>query len=100
MTNMETLIREEARLIILRSLQKESDARLNSSLLQRHLELFGISKARAWVHAEIRELEMRGAVKVSEVGSVLVAELTTRGEDHLVRRSFLDGVKRPSLSEA
>lgn len=100
MSDLERLIREEARLIMLKSLQGESDARLNSSLLQSHLETFGISKARAWVHAEIRELESRGAVKVVEVGSVLVAELTARGEDHLKRRSFLDGIKRPSLSEA
>ena len=100
MSDLEKLIREEARLIILRSLLAETDARLNSSLLQSHLEMFGISKARAWVHAEIRELESRGAVKVVAVGSVLVAELTARGEDHLMRRAFLDGVKRPSLSEA
>ncbi|PTW61415.1 hypothetical protein C8N35_102124 [Breoghania corrubedonensis] len=97
---MDKIIREEARLIILRALADEPDGRCNSSLLVRHLEVFGINRPRSWTEAEVRELENRGAVRVMEAGSVLVAQLTARGQDHLERRAFLDGVKRPSLPEA
>ncbi|BBF92372.1 hypothetical protein [Blastochloris tepida] len=94
--SMERLIREEARLIILRTLAGQPDFRLHSDLLRLSLEGFGIRRTREWVHAEIRYLEQIGAVTVTEAGSVLVAALTSRGEDHVAQRAVLDAVKRPS----
>ena len=96
MSGMDTIVREEARLIVLRTLAGESDQRLNSELLRRALEAFGISRTREWVHGELRHLEQLGAVTVVSAGTVLVAGLTSRGEDHVARRAVLDGVKRPS----
>jgi hypothetical protein len=93
---MRDIIREEARLILLRSLSAEVSGTLNSSLLQAGLESWGIAKSRDWVHAELRALEERGAVRITEQGSVLIAAITARGMDHVTRRTALDGVKRPS----
>lgn len=97
--SMDRIIREEGRLIILRALRDEPDQRLNSELLRRSLEQWGISRTRDWVSGEIRHLEQIGAVTVVEAGTVLVASLTRRGEDHVERRLVLDGVKRPSAPE-
>lgn len=96
---MDRLIREEARLIILRTLAGEPDRRLNSELLRRALETFGVVRTREWVHGEVRHLEQLGAVTVVDAGSVMVAALTSRGEDHVERRLVLDGVKRPSAPD-
>lgn len=97
--SMDKIIREEARLIILRALRDEPDQRLNTELLRRSLEQWGITRSREWVAAEIRHLEQLGAVSVVEAGSVLIASLARRGEDHVERRLVLDGVKRPSAAE-
>ncbi|MBK5957405.1 hypothetical protein CCR97_04170 [Rhodoplanes elegans] len=96
MSGMDTIIREEARLILLRTLAEEPDGTLNSELLRRRLEHFGVSRTREWVHGELRHLEQLGAVRIVSAESVLVATLTSRGEDHVARRAVLDGVKRPS----
>ncbi len=97
--SMDKIIREEARLIILRALRDEPDQRLNSELLRRSLEQWGITRAREWVQGELRHLEQIGAVTVAEAGTVLVASLSRRGEDHVERRLVLDGVKRPSAPD-
>lgn len=97
--SMDRIIREEARLIILRALRDEPDQRLNTELLRRSLEQWGITRSREWVAGEVRHLEQIGAVTVAEAGSVLIASLARRGEDHVERRLVLDGVKRPSAPE-
>lgn len=97
---MEDIIREEARLVILRLLHDETDGRLNSSLLQSILEAqYGINRPRHWVHGQIRYLEELGAVKVAEAHSILVSEITRLGADHVERRTVLEGVKRPARKD-
>lgn len=96
MTDMNQLIREQARLIILKALRDQTDERLNSDLMLPVLESFGIKKAREWVHTELRWLADMGAVRLTEAGTVLVAALTERGAQHLDRVIVLEGVKRPS----
>lgn len=93
------IFRAEARLVMLKALADEPDGRLNSSMLSTILERFAVAKPRAWVHAELRELEQMGAITIVENGSVLIAQLTQRGLDHVEHRIILDGVKRPSLPE-
>lgn len=96
MTNMMKIIREEARLIVLRELNAQADGRLNSALLQRALELYGITQSRDWLHEELRFLADIGAVRVSEIASVRIAEILSKGRDHVERRIVLESVKRPS----
>ena len=91
------VVREEARLLILRSLSEETSGALPSSLLQAGLESWGIHKTREWVHAEIQYLADIGAVQAQPNASVLIVTLMARGLDHVQRRIALPGVKRPSL---
>lgn len=98
--SLDSIIREEARLIILRTLAAQSDGRLNSELLRVQLEEFGITRTRAWVHEELAYLADVGGVLLHEAGTVKVAELTSKGRDHVERRVVITGVKRPSPPEA
>ncbi|MCC3246155.1 hypothetical protein LG047_12630 [Methylocystis sp. WRRC1] len=94
---MTDIIREHARLIILRDLAEQPDRRWNSEALREDLELrWAINRPREWVHDELRWLETMGAVTIIERSSVLIASLTTKGLDHVERRMIITGVKRPS----
>lgn len=94
------IIREEARLIIVKELHRQINYSMSDPLLQLVLETFGIARARDWVREEIRYLERVGAVTVTEQGSVIVATLTPKGVEHVERRLVIEGVKRPSPPEA
>ncbi len=95
--SMSDVIREHARLIILRDLAEQTDGRWNSEALREDLELrWAISRPRDWVHEELRWLEMIGAVTLVATGSVLIAAITQKGLDHVERRIRIEGVKRPS----
>lgn len=96
MTDMDQLIREEARLIVLRALREQVDERLNSNLILPVLETYGIRKTREWLHAELDWLADMGAIKVTRVASVVIATLAERGAQHLDRLIAIEGVKRPS----
>jgi DNA-binding transcriptional ArsR family regulator len=94
--SLDRIMREEARLILLKALAAQIDERLNSELLRYELESFGISKTRAWVHDELSYLTEMGAVTVVDAGSVRVATLTEKGAQHLKRQIVIEGVRRPS----
>jgi hypothetical protein len=98
--SFDRIIREDARLILLRALSEQPDGRLNSDLLRETLSSFGISKSRDYVHDELRYLAELGAAKVHEIGSVRIAEITAKGADHVARRIVIEGIKRPSPPEA
>jgi hypothetical protein len=100
MSSFEQILREEARLIVLRTLAAQFDGRLNSELLRLHLETFGITKTRAWVHDELSYLAEMGAVRLTDAGSVRVAQLLDKGQMHVERKLVIEGVKRPSRPEA
>ena len=89
-------IAEDVRLIVLRALEDETDLRLNERILERVLENFGHRKSREYLRTQLKKLEELGAVRLTEAGSVQVAELLRPGADHLARRLFLEGVARPS----
>lgn len=97
--SMGEMIRQEARLIILKALAAQIDERLNSELLRAELESFGIAKGRDWVHDELAFLGEMGAVTVMTAGSVRVATLTEKGAMHLRRQIAIEGVKRPARLE-
>lgn len=96
MSVLDKIIREEARLIILKALQQQPDERLNSELLRCELETFGIGKSRAWVHDELAYMKEMGAVTITDAGSVKVATLAEKGAQHLARHIAIEGIKRPS----
>lgn len=96
MKGMEEIIREDARLIILKALAGQADERLHSGYLAEELSRFAIDRPREWVHGEIDWLAEMGAVVVSRPGSVVVATLTEKGHRHLRRAIIIEGIKRPS----
>lgn len=99
--SLSEIMEREARLVALRMLAEQSDQRLNSSLLREELaDRWAINRTREWLHTQLRFLADIGAVRLTEAGSVLIAEVTQRGLDHVERRIVLDGVKRPSPPES
>ncbi|UFZ05494.1 hypothetical protein LQG66_04020 [Bradyrhizobium ontarionense] len=93
------IIREDARLIILRELHTQTNYALNDNLLQQTLELFGIARSRDWVREELNYLSNVGAISKTAIGSVVVATLEPKGVEHVERRLVIEGVKRPSPPE-
>lgn len=98
--DMDRLMREQGRLVILKALSAQTDETLNSDLLRHELEAVAIRKDRAWVHAELDWLREIGAVTLREFGTVKVATLTERGARHLSREIAIEGIRRPSRPEA
>lgn len=89
-------IDEDRRLVILRALKDQIDGTLNETLLQRAMEAFGHRVSRDVVKSHLRWLADVGAVSLSEVSGYLIATLTARGDDHVERRSVIDGILKPS----
>jgi hypothetical protein len=96
MTDFRQYIAADVRLIILRELAVQPDYRLNETLLLRVLETFGHRKSRDYLRDQLRWLDDMGAVSLTEAGTVMIAELTRRGRDHVERRTVIEGIVRPS----
>lgn len=96
MHDYESFLTEDARLIILKELARQFDGRLNETLLTRVLETFGHNRSREWVRTQLNKLQELGAVQVTLAGTVAIAQLTRAGQDHVERRSFIEGIARPA----
>ena len=96
MNDNSELVRQDARLIILKALALQTDERLHSGYLVAELLRFGIDRTREWVHGELDWLADMGAVTLAKPGTVVVATLTEKGHRHLRRATVIEGVKRPS----
>jgi hypothetical protein len=93
------IIREHARLIILRELHQQSNYSSNDSMLQQVLESFGIAKPRDWIRAELNWLTDMGAITKTVAGvggATMIVTLAPLGVEHVERRFLIEGVKRPS----
>lgn len=86
---------QDARLVILRELAAENDYRLNETILSRVLDAFGHRRSREWLTDQLSEMETLGAIKLSEAGTVLVAQITRAGIEHVENRAAIDGIARP-----
>lgn len=92
----EQVLIEDARLVILKALEAQTDGRLNEVILERELDRFGHRRSRQWVRTQILKLEELGVVTKVEAGTVMVASITRLGIAHCERREVVDGVARPS----
>lgn len=99
MKDTSKIIREEARLIILKGLAEEPSETLSSSMLEVLLKTYGIRRDREWIHAELDWLEEKGTITLKQAGTVKIATLTERGARHLDRSFVVEGIKRPSRME-
>lgn len=89
-------IAEDGRLVILKELAAQVDGRLNEVSIQRVLDAFAIKRSREWVRTQLRKLAELEAVRVTEAGTVMIAEIRSLGRNHVERREVIDGVTRPS----
>lgn len=90
---------EEARLDILKELHRQSDDQLSDRLLREALYALGHNRSQEYLRTQLRKLEEVGAVRLTQVGDVIIAKITAAGIDHVERAHFLDGVKRPVRGE-
>lgn len=95
-TDFARKVDEEARLIILRALSIIPSNMLTDNVIADELERFGHRRTRDWLHTQLGRLADLGAISMREEGSVVVATLLAAGHDHVERRAFLAGVRRPS----
>ena len=86
---------EDRRLVILRHLAEDQDYTINSSILQKALEVWGHKVSRDRLHADIAWLKEQGLVTYDVVSSVYVAKITQRGLDVAEGSASVPGVKRP-----
>ena len=96
----EEFLAQDRRLIILEKLAETSDRKLNDRLLVRYLDARAHNVSYEVVRTDIRFLASLGAVVRTEVGGLVVAEITQTGEDHLSGAQRLEGVERPSARRA
>ena len=94
--DFDKIMREEARLIILKALAEQTNESLSSSMLEPVLVRFGIHQERPWIHGEVEYLRNMGAVTVVAAGTVKIITLTSLGKRHVDRHVAIEGVKRPS----
>jgi len=97
MTDFAAYSERDARLIILRELAKQTDGRLNETLLTHVLHAHGHNRSAEWVRTQLRKLEELGAISIWSVREFMVAEIRRAGLDHVERRSLIEGVAKPPL---
>ncbi|QDL55334.1 ArsR family transcriptional regulator [Rhodoferax aquaticus] len=95
MSEYANFLRADLRLVILRILSEMPGYRANSSILANLLHQMGHATTRDQAKTEMRWLAEQGLLKLEEVGSVIVATLTERGQDVAEGRSQVDGIARP-----
>ena len=93
-------IEEDARLVMLKELGSQLNGQLNETILAAVLEAFGHSRSKDWIRTQLRKMKELGAIELQEVGEsdakLLVARITRAGEDHILLRSHIEGIKLPS----
>lgn len=95
--SIEDVIREEARLIILRELFSQPNRSATSTSIRNLLaRQFMIVKPREWIEQEFAWMAQMGAVKVTPAASIQIATLTPLGVEHLKHQAFIPGILSPS----
>ncbi|PHQ63545.1 MAG: hypothetical protein COC10_05605 [Sphingobium sp.] len=89
-------VTEDGRLVILKELAMQVDGRMNEVSLMRVLDAFAIRRSRDWVRTQLRKMAELEAVRITEAGTVMIAQITQLGRNHVERREVIEGVTRPS----
>lgn len=96
-TNYAQVVDEDIRLIILKELAAMPDGRSNETILAEAVYATGHNKSRAYLRTQLNTLAELGATRNTAVGSIIVAQITEAGVDHCLRRTTIDGIRRPRL---
>lgn len=86
----------DARLMILRELERQVNGTLSDVLIQRVLDAYGIARDGDWIRTQLRKLEALGAASLIPAGEMLIARIEQPGRDHLEERAIIEGVTRPA----
>jgi hypothetical protein len=86
----------DLRLVLLRCLLAQPAYKANDSILQFEAKAFGLERSRDVIRNELRWLSEVDAVKLEDLGAVLVATLTRRGQEHVQGLTQIEGVNKPS----
>lgn len=97
MSSLEPQIEANKRLIVLRALGGVHDGRLNETMIQSELDIFGYRMPRDDLRAILRWLEERDAIRIEMAAGVLmIATITRKGQDHIdLRGAPIPDVARP-----
>jgi len=90
------LLTEDARLVILRALEKDLGYSHNESILHSFVEIYGHACSRDKIRTNLTWLQEQGLVTLKTVGTIYVATITQRGADVATGRAVVPGVKRPA----
>ncbi len=93
--SFKTLLTEDQRLVILRSLQEMAGYEANESIIDSCLDAYGHKISRDQVRSHLAWLEEQGLIELREVAGCQIAKLTGRGEDVATGQTVVPGVKRP-----
>ncbi len=96
MTDFSDFARRDLRLTILKALAAQPGYTANENILQHEARAVGLNRTREVIRTEMRYLADVGAVEVTEFGSVMIAKLRARGQDHVSGLTVIDGVNLPS----
>jgi hypothetical protein len=91
-------LREDRRLVLLRLLSEQPGYRANSSNLHAGLYALGIAATRDDVTTDLHWLREQSLVRLEslpEVPDLVIATITTRGDDVVTGVAIVPGVRRP-----
>lgn len=88
-------LKEDQRLVMLRTLNEMPSYTANSSVLHGLLVRYGHNPSRDQVKTELRWLEEQGLVTIDDISEVLIARITERGQDVATARAVVPGIKKP-----
>jgi hypothetical protein len=89
------LVAADIRLAILQLLEEDPDYSYNDRILRSLLGRLGHSLSGDRVSTELHWLAEQGCVTVEPAGSLLIARLTSRGEDVALGHTVVPGIARP-----
>lgn len=90
-----TLLTEDQRLVILRSLLEMQGFEANESILDSCLEAFGHNISRDQVRTHLAWLEEQQLITLRTLHDYKIARLSGRGNDVATGKATVPGVKRP-----
>jgi repressor of nif and glnA expression len=93
--SFKSLLTEDQRLVILRSLHEMQGYEANESIVDSCLDAYGHNISRDQVRVHLAWLEEQGLITLRQVSDCQIARLTGRGEDVATGQANVPGVKRP-----
>ena len=96
MSTFADILREDQRLVILRLLHESNSYTLNSTVLTTAMAYLGHEISRDQVKTHLAWLKEQELIWLNEaVPGVMVARLSDRGQEVVIGRARVPGVKRP-----